>query len=196
MAQEPYQLMNGPFVVYIKPITVASPAVELPPDIDFAPAGNWELFGVSGDKDITEEGISVMMPQSVSLFRGLGSTTARKAFRTEEDVVIEFTLADASVENFARGLNDAVIDISGNHRKIQLLRGAEVSQASLLLYGDGKSAYGDFNSFLWLPRCSHIGEMSPKIVKGEPIGLSYRYQVLNDDDYGVGVFDMGDSAGS
>jgi len=190
MAQEPFQLMNGPFAVYI-----ADP-VELPPDIDDLPTGNWALFGTSGDKDITEEGITINLPQAISWFRGLGSTAPRKGFRTEEDVIVEFTLADASVENFARGLNDAVIDLSGNHRKIQLLQGAEVAQFSLLIYGDGKSAYGDFNSFLWLPRCSHDGQMAPKIVKGEPVGLMYRWHALIDATYNLGTFDMGDAAGT
>jgi len=190
MGQEPYQLMNGPFAVYI-----ATP-VELPPDIDDPPTGNWALFGVSADKDITEEGITLTFPQAMNFFRGLGSTAPRKAFRTTEDVIVEFTLADASVENFARGLNDATIALGGNHRKINLLQGAEVAQFSLLIYGDGKSAYGDFNSFLWLPRCSHDGDISPKIVKGEPIGLKYKWHALLDTTYGTGTFDMGDSAGS
>ena len=190
MAQEPYQLMNGPFAVYI-----ADP-VELPPDIDNAPTGNWELLGVSGDKDITEEGISINMEQAISWFRGLGSTAPRKGFRTTEDLIVSFTLADASVENYARAFNDAAIELGGNHRRIALLQGAEVAQFSLLIYGDGKSAYGDFNSLFWLPRCSHDANLETKIVKGEPIGLAYKFHALIDDTYGLGRFDMGDSAGS
>lgn len=193
MAQEPYQLMNGPFAVYIADI--ADP-VELPPDIDKAPAGNWALLGLGGDKDITEEGISVNMDQVIAWFRGLGSTAPRKGFRTSEDLIVTFTLADASVENFARAFNDATIDLSGNQRRIELLQGSEVAQFSLLIYGDGKSAYGDFNSFWWLPRCSHDAPLEAKIVKGEPIGLQYRWHVLDDDDYGIGRFDMGDEAGT
>lgn len=182
----PFQLMNGPFSVYI------ADTVELAPEITVPPAGNWALLGVSGDKDITEDGIMLRMEQTVNKFRGLGSIATRKMFRTEQDIVIEFTLADASIENYARVFNDATIDLTSWRRRIQLLMTADVAQFSLLVRGDGKSPYGAFNTQWWIPRASHDANIETKIVKGEPIGLAYRWTALVDDDYDLGWMESQD----
>ena len=191
MASQPFQLMNGPFEVWI-----ADP-VELSPDVatpSASIAGNWELLGVSGDKDITEDGITITVEQDVTKFRGLGSIATRKMFRNSQDVVVSFTLADASIENYARALDDATIDMDSHRRRIQLLMSSDVAQFSLLIRGDGKSPYGDFNTQWWLPRASHDAPLETKYVKGEPVGLAYRWTALVDDDYDLGFLESQDEA--
>lgn len=189
----PHTLMNGPFEVYIFPIA-ADGVVEAAPDVWDAPAGNWALLGASGNKDITEDGIMVRSEQTQTLFRGLGSIGRRKMFRTEQDVIVEFTLADASIENFARTLNSATVDLTTSlRRRVQLEMSAEVAQFSLLLRGDGKSPYGaGWNTQWWVPRASHDGNFEAKYVKGEPVGILYHFAALIDDDYGFGYLESQD----
>lgn len=187
----PYQLLNGPANVYF-----ADP-VELPPDVATATAdiaGNWTLFGTAGDEDITEAGVKITGEQDVSKFRGLGSIGTRKMFRSSQDVMIEFVLADASMEYMARAFNEATIDLASHRREIQLQMTADVAQVSLLVRVD-KSPYGDdWNSQWWFPRCSHDANIETVYVKGEPVGLRFRYTALVDDDYGIGFYTAQDEA--
>lgn len=187
----PYQLMNGPFEVYTAPV------VEIHPDVATPKAsisGNWTLLGVSGDKDITEDGITIMVEQEVSKFRGLGSIATRKMFRTSQDVVISFTLADASIENYSDALDGNPVQNLEWRRRIQLLMSADVSQLSLLIRGDGKSPYGEFNTQWWIPRASHDAPLETKYVKGEPVGLAFRFTALVDDTYDLGHLESQDEA--
>ncbi len=86
MSTAPYQLMNGPFSVYIATPVVLAPDIAIPEaSLDAA----WSLLGVDGDKDITEEGVKVLIEQDVQKFRGLGSVAARKMFRTSQDVTAQ-----------------------------------------------------------------------------------------------------------
>ncbi len=190
MSQEPYQLMNGPFEVFVS----ASPVL-LAPDIAIASAdidAAWSLLGVDGDKDVTEDGIKVLLDQEISKFRGLGSIAVRKLFRTTQDVAVEFVLADASIENYSRALNGATINLDSHRRLINLLMTSDVEQYSLLVRGDDRSPYGAFNTQWWLPRCSHDAGMETVYVKGEPVGLKYNFVALHDSTYGLGTLESQD----
>jgi len=188
----PFQLMNGPFEVWIFDIPAAG-TTEPAPDVANAPAGNWTLLGTSGDKDITEDGIMVRMEQDVSKFRGLGSIATRKMFRNSMDVVVEFTLADASIENYARAMNQATVDLTSHRRRIDLIMTTQVAQFSLLIRGDDRSPYGaSWNTQWWIPRCSHDAPLETKYVKGEPVGLAYRFTALVDDTDDLGYIESQD----
>ncbi len=190
MSTAPYQLMNGPFEVLI-----SNAPVILAPDIAI-PSGSidaaWSLLGVDGDKDVTEDGIKVLLDQEISKFRGLGSLAVRKMFRTTQDVNVEFVLADASIENYARALNDATINLDSHRRLIDLLMTSDVAQYSLLIRGDDRSPYGAFNTQWWLPRCSHDASMETVYVKGEPVGLKYNFVALHDSTYVLGTLESQD----
>ena len=189
MSAEPYQLMNGPFEVYVaEPVVLAPDIAIAAADIDAA----WTLLGVDGDKDITEEGVKVLIEQAVTKFRGLGSVATRKMFRTSQDVTIQFTLADASIENYARALNNADINLDSHRRLIDLLMTADVAQFSLLIRGDDRSPYGAFNSQWWIPRASHDANVETVYVKGEPVGLAYSFVALDDSTYGLGTYESQD----
>ena len=189
MSAEPYQLMNGPFEVYVaEPVVLAPDIAIAAADIDAA----WTLLGVDGDKDITEEGVKVLIEQAVTKFRGLGSVATRKMFRTSQDVTIQFTLADASIENYARALNNADINLDSHRRLIDLLMTADVAQFSLLIRGDDRSPYGAFNSQWWIPRASHDANVETVYVKGEPVGLAYNFVALDDSTYGLGTLESQD----
>ncbi len=191
MSTAPFQLMNGPFEVYV------SDTVELPPSPALPKAsiaGNWSLLGVSGDKDITEDGISVIMEQDVATWRGLGSVAARKMFRNSQDIIVTFVLADAGIENYAHAMNEAAINLDEQRRRINLLMTADVAQQSLLIRGDDRSPYGAFNTQWWIPRASHDAQLETVYVKGAPVGLQYRWTALDDTTYGLGWLESQDEA--
>ncbi len=189
MSTEPYQLMNGPFEVYVATPVVLAPDIAIPAaSIDAA----WTLLGVDGDKDITEEGIKVLVEQDVTKFRGLGSVATRKMFRNSQDVTVQFVLADASVENYARALNDATVNLDSHRRLIDLLMTADVAQFSLLIRGDDRSPYGAYNSQWWIPRASHDANIETVYVKGVPVGLAYSFVALDDSTYGLGTYESQD----
>ena len=189
MSQEPYQLMNGPFAVYVATPVVLAPDIAIPSaSIDAA----WSLLGVDGAKDIVEEGVKVLIEQDVQKLRGLGSVATRKMFRTSQDVTIQFTLADASIENYARALNGAEINLDSHRRLIDLLMTADVAQFSLLIRGDDRSPYGAFNTQWWIPRASHDANVETVYVKGAPVGLAYSFVALDDSTYGLGTLESQD----
>ena len=189
MSTAPYQLMNGPFEVYVATPVVLAPDIAIPSaSIDAA----WSLLGVDGDKDITEDGVKVLIEQDVSKFRGLGSVSARKLFRNSQDVTIQFVLADASIENYARALNDADINLDSHRRLINLLMTSDVAQFSLLIRGDDRSPYGAFNTQWWIPRASHDANLETVYVKGEPVGLAYSFVALDDSVNGLGTLESQD----
>lgn len=191
MSTAPYQLMNGPFSVYVATPVVLAPDIAIPEaSLDAA----WSLLGVDGDKDVTEDGIKVLIEQDVNKFRGLGSVSARKMFRTSQDVTVQFTLADASIENYARGLNDATVNLDSHRRLINLLMTADVAQFSLLIRGDDRSPYGAFNTQWWIPRASHDANLETVYVKGDPVGLAYSFVALDDSTYGLGTIESQDVA--
>ncbi len=188
MAQEPFHLMNGPFEVW------AADPVEAAPDIAATPAGNWVVIGVAGDQDISEAGIIVRVEQDVSSWKGLGALPTRKQFRTSQDIVVEFTVADATMEAYAHALNEATIDSTSWRRRIDLLMTSEVAQQSLLVRGDGKSPYGDFNTQWWIPRASHSAPVETVYVKGEPVGLKFTFTAILDDTDDIGFIESQDEA--
>ena len=189
MSSQPFQLMNGPFEVYVATPVVLAPDIAIPSaSIDAA----WSLLGVDGDKDITEDGVKVLIEQDVSKFRGLGSVSARKLFRNSQDVTIQFVLADASIENYARALNDADINLDSHRRLINLLMTSDVAQFSLLIRGDDRSPYGAFNTQWWIPRASHDASLETVYVKGEPVGLAYNFVALDDSVNGLGTLESQD----
>lgn len=189
MSQAPFQLMNGPFQVYVATPVVLAPDIAIPSaSIDAA----WSLLGVAGDKDVTEDGIKVTGEQDVTKWKGLGSTATRKMFRTSQDIVVAFTLADASIENYARAFNGAAVDLDSHRRLINLLMTSDVTQFSLLIRGDDRSPYGEFNTQWWLPRVSHDANIETVYVKGQPVGLAYNFTALDDETYGLGTLESQD----
>ncbi len=98
---------TAPFPIIAAPLTIYQAAVgEAFPLIDATPVGNWSLIGTSGDRNITEDGITVEHPDEKELFYSAGGTGPQKAFRVREGLIIRFTLADISLEQYRHVLNE------------------------------------------------------------------------------------------
>jgi hypothetical protein len=123
MATAPFDIIAGPAEVWI------APAAEAFPDADAVPAGNWVNLGR------TEGGITVTHNESIELLRVDQASGPVKAIRSEESLVIEFSLAELELEDYARILNDVTVTDAGDNRWLPLRLGFDVVQRALLIRG-------------------------------------------------------------
>lgn len=177
----PLEIVAAPFEVYIGPVG------ESFPDTDETPAGNWVLIGTSGSLNITEDGVTVEHSQTIETFRALGSTGPRKAFRTQEDMIVRFTLADLTLENYKYALNyNTVTDVAAasgvpGYRHINSYQGLTVDTRALLIRGINASPYQEGAEIQYeVPVCFENGSKEVTGQKGTPVGLALEYMALED----------------
>ena len=187
MSAQPYEIIAAPYTLYLAAVGTAFP------DPGEAPAAGFTKIGSSGDLRYNEDGVTISLPQTIEIFRPVGSPRPVKAFRTEEDLMISLVLHDMRQEMMKYLLNgNALTDIAAasgvaGHRKLAIAKGGDVTQYAALLRG--LSAYDDAMNVDWrVPRVILSGE--PEIVgkKGEPAGLLFELQAIEDPDYAGGVF--------
>lgn len=183
----PHEIMAGPIEAYAAPVGEAFPA------INAAVAGNWGLLGVSGSKNYSEDGVLVRPEQVIEEIRTLGATGPRKAFRTAESLLIEFTIMDARIETYAKILNDKTMTtVAGppGHKSITILQGRTVSRLALLLRAPDLSPYGDttgWHSQWEIPIVYQADNPETVYRKGEAVGLKVTFRALEDDTNGFGT---------
>lgn len=180
----PFEIVAGLVDAYLAPLATAFPVINV------APAGAWIKLGAGGSKDFTEDGLVVRHEVGVERIRSAGTTGPRKAFRTQEDLLIELTLMDATAEAISAAFNQlAVTTLAGPpaEKTIQLLEGPSVTLRSLLLRGV-LSPYADSASNLQfdIPIVYQNGPIEFLFSKGKPIGLKLQFVALQDDTNGFG----------
>jgi hypothetical protein len=182
----PQEIVAAPFAVYLAPVGTAFP------DVDTSPSGTWELLGTSGTKSYGDEGVTVTHSQSVEGWRPAGGTGARKAFRSEEDLAIEFVVVDLSAAAYAKVLDDATVTHTNpgvgtpGTDEFAFLRGLDVQEFALLARGVSP-ADNLLASQYEVPRVYQGGEPAPVHTKGTPAGLSVTFMALEDDSAGFGT---------
>lgn len=181
----PYEIVAGAVDAYLAPVATAFPV------INAAPAGTWIKLGAVGSKDYSEDGVKIMAGQTNTRIRTLGATGPRKAFRTAEDLTIELTLLDTTIESYQAAFNQsAITTVAGPpaEKKIQLLQGNAVALRAMLVRGV-LSPYADSASFLqWdIPLVFQDGDIESVYRKGEAVGLKLRFVALQDDALGFGT---------
>jgi hypothetical protein len=135
---QPFEVICSPYTLYAATVGTAFP------NIDTAPVtgtGGWTQIGTSGNKNYTDTGVTVTHTQTVSTFTPAGSTTVRKAWRTEEGLTVAFELADLSPAQYALMLDNVPVTVvapstaEGGYSQFELMRGVQVNQYSLLVRG-------------------------------------------------------------
>ena len=178
----PMEIVAAPLTVYVAAVGTAFP------NVDTAPSGSWTKLGTSGDKNYEEDGVTVTHEQSIETFTPAGGTAPRKAWRTEEGLLIGFTLVDLSPEQYAKVLNDtAVSTIAGPpaRKEFNLLRGITVARFAVL--ARGLSTVNDaLNAQYQVPIAFQNAEPEPVYKKGEPAGLAVEFMALEHDTEGFG----------
>lgn len=180
------EIVNGPMTIYWAPVGEAFPLV------DAAPAGNWVVLGTSGDKNYHEDGVIVQMDQTLEYFTPLGSTIAKCAFRTSQEISVLVTMVDMSLDEVRVAMNQNVVTIDAGPpptKTLDLDYGTAVDDIALLVRGDAKSpevAAGgvqfEFNRVV--EQASH----ALAYVKGEPVGLEMEFRGLLDDSNLLGNY--------
>lgn len=193
----PFEIMAAPFDVYVAVVGTAFP------DISQAPAAAWFLLGTSGAKNYDEDGITIEHNSTVVEYRPVGLTAPRKAFRTEESLIIGFKLTDVSATQYAKILNQAVVTNTptgtglGGNLNFPLLQGMNVNQYALFMRATGDSAGGSgFNTQYDVPIVYQNSDPKPVFKKGEPAALEVQFAALWDSALGFGRYRSQNAAAS
>lgn len=179
---KPFEIMGVPFTLYVAPVGTAFPLITA------APAAPWVTVGTSGDRNYSDEGVTVAHSQSVNTVRGAGATGPQKAFRTEEDQIVSLVMWDMTLEQYALAMNSNEVATTAagvgaaGFKALKLYRGVEVATMALLIRGDA-SAYGEgWKSQYEIPVCFQSGDAEPVFTKGEPAGIALEFTTLEDPD--------------
>lgn len=180
MSSAPYEVIAQPFTLWVAPVGTAFPL------INGDPAAAWTKVGTSGDLNYTEDGVTITHSQSVELWRSLGSSGPRKAFRGEEEFRIAMVLADLTLEQYAMALNYNTVTTTpagvgtAGYKSLGLSRGLDVPQRALLVRGSG-SPYGTgWNMQYEVPIAVQASEPEVVFMKTEPAGLALEFVALED----------------
>lgn len=175
---EPFEILAAPYTVWLAPTGEAFPAVTT------APGANWVRLGSSGDENYGDDGVSVQHTQSIETWRGQ-SVAPVKAWRTEEGLVVGFTLHDISAAQYARILDDATVTQTAagvgtpGTDAFPLSRGDQVKVWALLARGLSPGG-DDFVAQYQVPVVFQQAEPEPTYQKGEPAGLACEFMALKD----------------
>jgi hypothetical protein len=178
----PYEVLGGIFDAWLAPVGTTFTT------FDADPAAPWTLLGTGGSRNISEDGTTVSMPQSVTPWRSLRAMGPVKLFRQSEDLTIKFTIADMTLEQFAKAFEGNTVtpvahvpSVSAGYRKVGLTRGPNVSQKALLLRF--ASPYCDLAAAQFeVPIASCVGNPELTLKKGGPMMLPFEFMALEDPD--------------
>ncbi len=143
MAIDLYQILVGVGRLYVAPLSTAFPAVNV------TPGASWTDLGE------TKGGVTITVDQTVAEFSTDQRTGPIKAIRTEESLLVETKMAQATLENMAQVMGTTVTDTPPGAgtigtRKVGMTRGVNVAEYAFLFRGD--SPYGDFPAQYEVPR--------------------------------------------
>src|SRR5690349_11911612 len=99
----PFEIIAAPFEAWVAPVGTAFPAVDADPGV------GWTKVGTHGADSYDESGVTVTPEETLAFIRSAGSTGAKKAVRTEENLTIGFVLQDLTLEQVQLALNGNAI---------------------------------------------------------------------------------------
>ena len=195
----PQRIMAYPYTAYIAPqgtrfpplsasettLETATFSNELPA-LSGSAAITWTKLGTSGNKDYSEAGVTVTHTQTIATFQGAGSTWVRKAWRSDEGMQIAFDLADISPAQYAKIMDEAVLNnqsegLSGttaNEEWFSVSRGLQVKGQAMFLRGISSRTEGKASQYE-IPYCYQAANPAPKFaIKGGPALLSLQFMAI------------------
>lgn len=173
------EIIGAPLTLWLAPTGTAFPA------IDTAPDSPWVKLGSNGDVNYDEAGVTVTHDQTIEKVRTAGSLGAVKAFRTAEDLMIEVTLLDLSIAQYAIALNGASVSTTAagvgtaGYKSMGLTRGQDVTLYALLARGLSAEGNG-FAAQYQVPYAFELGSPKPVYAKGKPTALQLQFGALED----------------
>lgn len=182
MANKPFEIIAAPFTVFRSPVGTAFP------DLNDTPPAPWSKVGTSGDRNYSEDGVTVVHEQTVEMFRALGSTGPVKASRTEESLIVRFTLWDMLLEQYRLALNENTVTTTAagsgtaGIKDVDLYMNLDVSMLALLVRGEVSPEGNNFKSQYQIPFVFQSGSPEPVFQKGAPMGLELEFMAVEDPD--------------
>lgn len=178
----PYEIIAAPLTVYLAPVGTAFPLTNA------APAGTWFKLGTNGSKNYDAKGVTVTHDDTIGSFTPAGGTAKRKVFRTDESMMIEFDLADLTIEQYAKILNDATVTVTAGPpatKDINLLQGLAVTTFALL--ARGVSPVNDALPLQYqVPIVYASSKPKPVYTKSAAALLNCQFEALEDLTLGFG----------
>lgn len=173
----PYEILAGPLTLWLAPTGTAFPV------IGAAPGVGWTKVGTNGDRNYSEDGVTVQHNQTIEQARPAGALGPVKAFRSAEDLMVTVTMWDMTLEQYLFALNNATVTTTAagagtpGYKKIGLSRGKDIACYSLLARGN--SPYGDaYTGQYEVPVCYQSGNPAPQYRKATPAGLAMQFTAL------------------
>jgi hypothetical protein len=177
---EPFEVVCSPYTVWVGPVGTPMPAIDA---AEGAFDADWTKLGKSGNKNYEDEGVTVTHSQTVNTFTGAGGTAPRKAWRTDEGLMVALALADLSPEQYALALDDAAITTvaagvgTPGEKRFEVLRGVEVAAFAVLVRGISPVDEA-LNAQYEIASCYQGADPAPKFSKQGPAVLALEYHVL------------------
>jgi hypothetical protein len=142
----PYEVVMGPAEIWIAPVGTAFPLV------DAEPTGPWEKVGTNGNKNYTEDGVTVSIAKSTATFSGLGSMGPVKAVISVVGWMCSVGVADITPALLSLLMNsNTVTEVAAGgeagYHVIDGLVDPQVTNVALLVRGPSPLAatgYGQF----------------------------------------------------
>ena len=173
MAVSPFEVIAGPARVWLASVGVTMPGIT-DNDAAILALGFVELGRTDG-------GVSVAHNESIELIMVDQVTGPVKAIRTEETIVVSFSFANLTLENYAKVLNNvAVATVAAQERSITLYQGVTVQQFAMLVRGD--SPYEDSVLQFELPVVSQTGSPSLTFTRDDKAVLETEWTTLEDQN--------------
>lgn len=164
---QPFEVIAGPFTAYVAPVGTTFPTL----DEDPATVAGWTKVGTSGDINYDRgEGVMVRHNKNINTYRGAGDPRPLKNFVVEEDLIVEFQLADVTLETYRYAINsNAITNVpaAGStpaHKKISLSIGNSLQSHALVLRSDESPYQADGVSQYQIAKVQDIG--SSEVQRG------------------------------
>ena len=182
------EIINGTFDVYTAAIDTAYE------DIATDTVVGWNKIGTNASRHYGEDGVTMTMNQEMQKHFFAGGTEVLKISRSQEELIISFTLFDLVSGEFVKALNLATSTTdtaagsgTGGHQSFNILRGLSVDGLALLIRGNNKSP--DLiteNVQIEIPHVIQAANLEIVYNKGDDAGLKFELQAVADYTYNSG----------
>ncbi len=166
-----YEILTGVGTLYIADAGTAAPAVNETPD-----SSDWTELGE------TDDGVKITKSDEYEKLTTDQRTGAVKAVRTEETLVVETNLAQATLENLAAALGGATVTDTAptsttiGTRSMGLHLGGDVNEYAFLFRAN--SPYGDYLAQFYIPRGFFSGEVGMEYKKDDKVLIPVTFEAL------------------
>lgn len=151
----PNQLVIGDLDLYLAPEGEAQPT-----DAGTTPAGNWALLATAGAEDYGEEGVRVVVDQTINDFFTLGATGPQKASRSRENLMVSMILLDMLPAQVSLAWNANAVTDAGDFDWMGTRRGPTIQTRGVWLTslnaGGTISPAGAFNLAWYVPKACQV----------------------------------------